>query len=554
MKYFISTIYLLIPFLLLAQGDLQYQVSKPFRVIDGAEKYYFTKWDNEKQEKGKLLSVKRDGKDIYMQYFDAVAMQEIKRTKCTDMPDGFVIEDMAWVGKKAYCFFSVWDKKNRTEQLFYRELDFDNCSFKAKEKRMIATVGKLDGAAAFTYGFFSFGVINKFGFVRSRDRSKIMIQYRKVPEKKRDAVSYDLIGLYVFDAEMNKLSGGEVSMPYTEKVMDNIDFQVNADGNIYFLAKVRNDDSAKDTRGVGKNKTINHHFELFDIDPDNNKIKISKIDLEGYHIKEIILYEDNSKNLVCAGFYKRLLQKSGVISLSYSVYSDGNADGLFLFNIDKDGTVVNKRFYEIPVDVINQYQRKGAQNRNEKKEEKGKADMAYLELREIITQTDGSLILIGEQYYVVERRSSRGTVYYSYYYEDILVTKIDPEGQLAWMKKLPKRQVGGRAPGGMSYSYSKLNNDHYFIFVDNDKNMALSLDKRPASHVDGRGGFLTAYQLKDQTGKVEKHSIFEAAKVDGGYKVKQFSVNRISKISDSEVIIELYKGQKEDIMIKVKAK
>ena len=65
---------------------------------------------------------------------------------------------------------------------------------------------------------------------------------------------------------------------------------------------------------------------------------------------------------------------------------------------------------------------------------------------------------------------------------------------------------------------------------------------------------MTAYQLKDQTGKVEKHSIFEAAKVNGGYKVKQFSVNRISKISDSEVIIELYKGQKEDIMIKVKAK
>ena len=59
MKYFIITIYLLIPFLLLAQGDLQYQVSKPFRVIDGAEKYYFTKWDNEKQEKGKIIKCKK---------------------------------------------------------------------------------------------------------------------------------------------------------------------------------------------------------------------------------------------------------------------------------------------------------------------------------------------------------------------------------------------------------------------------------------------------------------------------------------------------------------
>lgn len=552
-------------FNLIGQQSLKYTVSKPFRVIDGAEKYYFSSWDEDKKEK--TLSVKRDGKDIYMQSFNATSMTEIKRNKISDMPEDFVIEDMTWVGTKAYCFFSVWDKKNTTEQLFAREIDFEGCAFKGVGKRIIATEGKIDGAAALTYGFFSFGVTDKFAFISSRDNSKILIQYRKVAKDKRDAVNHDLIGLYVFDEDMNPISkGGEIEMPYTERVMDNEDYQVDSDGKPYVLAKVREKDTDKDTKGAGKNKEIIYHYELLNINMDNKNIKISRINLDEFFMKDVLLYEGVNKNIVCAGFYKhkndtRNLANNNTVNIGRvnnsaitgtSFYSDGNADGLFLFDMDEDGNLSNKKFYEIPVEVINQYQREAAQKKNEKKDEKGKADLAYLELREIHTLDDGGLIIIGEQYYKIEHRSSRGNVYYTYHYEDILVTKIDANGKLVWMKKLPKKQQGGRGQGGLGFKYMEFNNNHYFAFIDNVKNMSLSLDKRPAMHMDGAGGFLTCYKIDNESGNVAKYSVFDLTKVDGGYKVEQFSVHRVLEVSDDEFIMELYKNQKEDVMIKVK--
>ena len=84
--------------------------------------------------------------------------------------------------------------------------------------------------------------------------------------------------------------------------------------------------------------------------------------------------------------------------------------------------------------------------------------------------------------------------------------------------------------------------------------MALTLDKRPATHMDGLGGFLTCYRINNETAKVDKFSIFDMMKVDGGYKVEQFNTGRILEVFEDEFIMELYKNKKEDIMIKVKIK
>lgn len=549
MKSLTILLLVLLPFLGISQDKFDYKVSKPYRVIDGAEKYYFSITNNEK-----TLSVKRDGKDIYMQSFDAKAMKELKREKISDLPKGFVIEHMMWFNSKAYCFFSVWDRKNETEQLFYREIDFHSCAFKGKEKRIIAVKGKLTGAPLAIVGFWSVGTADKFSFLLSQDKSKLLVQCRKKPAKRNDAISKDQIGMYVFDEDMEKIAGNTIEMPYTEQMMDNIDYHIDSEGSPYILAKVRADGSDKNEKGVGKkNKKANYHIELLKVDIPGKKIKISKVAVEGYFIKDIWLYEGTEEHMICAGFYNKKTGSnwSNGQWIGKSKFSDGNADGIFLFHLNKEGGLDKKNFYPIPLEIINQYQKLGTQKRNEKKDSKGKAELSYLDLRELNVQEDGSIIILGEQFYKIYHQSRSGG-YYTYHYEDILMTKIDKDGELVWMRKMPKKTYSRRYRGGLGFKHTELDGNHYLFFMDNVKNMDLSLDKRPNTHIDGLGGFLTAYRVNDSTGKVSKVSIFDSKKLDNGYSVKQFYTGKILQISDSEYILELYKGQKEDVMIKIK--
>jgi hypothetical protein len=165
-------------------------------------------------------------------------------------------------------------------------------------------------------------------------------------------------------------------------------------------------------------------------------------------------------------------------------------------------------------------------------------------MRELNVYEDGSSLLVGEQHYIIQHttRNANGVTQttYTYHYNDILAVKIDADGELEWMKKLGKKQTGSSGQGGMSYKYMKGNGAHYFIFLDNVKNLDLALDERPAGHSDGAGGFLTAYKIDDATGAVSKVSLFDLRDVYG-INVYQFKIGRIVQTGPNEIIVEVYK-------------
>ena len=55
----------------------------------------------------------------------------------------------------------------------------------------------------------------KFGFSFSQDSSKLIIQYRRRPETRNKSKNNDLIGMYVYEPDMEKLVGKEMKMPNT---------------------------------------------------------------------------------------------------------------------------------------------------------------------------------------------------------------------------------------------------------------------------------------------------------------------------------------------------
>ncbi len=532
-----------VPFWVLAQGKLSYEVSKPYKVIDGA-KFYIALPNSPK-----TLSLKRYRKTVYIQIFDSRTMKEVVRNQFDDFPKGYALENVKKIGSKLYCFFSVWDKTNLREQLFAREIDFETAKFIGKEKKILSVSGK--ASAAFLFEMKNSGTGYKFNFLQSFDNQKLLVQYRKNPKNKRDATNYDVIGMYIFDENLEQEAGNEITMPYTEKKMNVLDYHINSEGTPFILAQIYKDNTTKETRKIRKKEIANYKIELFKVDITNQKMRSFPVSFEDYLIKDIWLYDDPNNDMLIAGFYRDKLEGEAT-----KRNKKNSSDGLFVTKVTNDGEISNSHFYKISTKVLNAYSGYSSSTTNtKKKKKKAKNEFSSLKIRDIKIKKDGNIFITAEQYYVTHHTDSRGNTHYIYHYDDILISKINPDGKMAWIKKLPKKQRSGtgQSTAGLGFKHLFIKDYQYFVFLDNVKNIDLPLYENPALHIDRAGGYLTAYKVEEETGKVTKVSIFDTKKIKTGQKVYQFSPERILPLVDSEeFIIEFYKKKKEDIMIKVK--
>ena len=533
-----------------AFSQAKVSVSAPYEVVDGNPKMYF-------QRGNELLKVTQKGKKITIQKFNSVNLTETSKNEYEDLPKGFIFEELVELNKKFYFFYSVWDRSAELEQLFCKEIDFSKGAFLPTEIPILKVEGKVTGTPVFGMSLWGFGTTNKFEFTTNNDNTSLLIKYRKKPLEKKDSKSFDVIGFYVFTSDINKSAWNkEVTMPYTEALMDNLDYTVDKKGNAYLLAAVFDK--------VAKSRDdVDFHLELFQLSASSSKMVGVRIDFDGKSVNKIWINESPKGYMVCTGFYSN--------DRKYSA----DAKGIFVLKIDQTGKIYDKNTYEIPLEILNQYASKRQQIKNEKKDDAGDAEFADLILRSITFQEDGSIILFGEQHFVniysgnipfwPYQTSSEGvryynkfrygsnTVTYEYQYNDLLVTKIDANGKLVWMRKLPKKQIGYSGRGGLGYYSTSFEGKHYLLFLDNIKNLDIAKDEVPATHQDGRGGFLISYVLDDKTGNFTKTSLFDSKDVEG-QKIFQFNVDRIQQINGSEFILEAYKKGKEDILIKVNLK
>ena len=330
-------------------------------------------------------------------------------------------------------------------------------------------------------------------------------------------------------------------MPYTERRMNNLDFQLDNKGNLFLLTKVFHDDSNDDKKSKSDTEA-NFHIELFTIKAGTNKIEISKFENKDKFINKLLMFEAPGDYLICCGTY------------SNGKGDSDDCDGVVSFKIKTDGSFYDQNFYEIPVEVLNQFEKEKTRKKNEKKDNKEKGiQFEDLFLTDVSVQADGSFVMAGEQYRseTSTTTSSYGTSFHvRYYYSDILALKINTDGTLAWMKKIPKRQRGNRGQGGMSYKYFNTKDSHYFVFLDHVDNFDLKIDQEPREVIDGRESNLTAIKINDSDGVLSRGTILNSTEVDD-MKMHQFSTDRILKTSENSFMLEVYKKKKEDIMIKV---
>jgi hypothetical protein len=506
--------------------DFKVSTSEPFGVVDAQTKQYFA--DNN----GFTYSVKTNEENVIVQKFDIQSMKEVARNEYKDTPPYNKAIGIVQIGDKFYYLFDSFNKATEKRSVYVREFFTKDCSL-GNERLLFTSDGEVaNGPASESIGFWGVKGGPPFTVYKSFDNSKIMINYRRKPLSKNDDVNYDLLGFFVFDASFQMIWGREVKMPYTEKEMNNLAYTVGADGTVYMMSLYKGQQD----------------FRLLTI-PQKGDLEVTIVDRGEFMFKNLYMKENKAGNIDFLGYYANGLDfkfwEGSWGNLSF------NINGIRYFELSKQGKILTSKDIEFPLELINKYESGRQQDKNEKREEVGNAGIRDLVLRQFTVNPDGSIFILGEQYYYTQTYNANTyQMTYKFYYDDLVATKLNANGEVLWMKKLPKRQFGSAGKGGMGIAYLEGNNSHYILFLDNVKNADIDINEVPAKHVDGMGGYLTAYKIDDATGNYSKHTLYNSLEVNG-VKTYQFQTTRILEAMDNVLLVEVYIKEKRDMMIKM---
>jgi hypothetical protein len=447
------------------------------------------------------LSIKKDELNIIR--FDSKTLaQTDDRIVSIDATKNFNSEELAVFDNNNYFWIhSDWDKENQKELLYYNKIDVTAAKFTATDVKMNETSKIAGGGGGFTGDIYKITkVTDKYVYSYSADHKKLLVSYRLIPESRHEKENHDKIGLIVFDENMNKLWSNEFTMPYTQAVMDNYDYSVDSKGNAYMLVKVYNNEKKREKdKETGK---PDYNYEVLKFTKESKDVQHTVISVGDYFVKQASLVESTTHDMIIASTYSKKAKGN-------------NTDGVFLAVLDQTGKVVKYKngYYEFPVADLEKFESARTKRKMERKDDYEAPD---LKVRDIVIQSDGSIFLTCEQYYSVLVSSSDGqghTFYYTeYYYEDIIASKIKASGEFAWVRKVPKKQMGVTTKT-LGFTLIADASGYYFLYLDLKKNLDLTEDQSPKYYTEGGKGDVIVSKL-DNDGNLTKNVLFETKEED----------------------------------------
>lgn len=349
---------------------------------------------------------------------------------------------------------------------------------------------------------------NLSGYIikHSNDSSKMLVVYGINPKnkknnlyKKKVIIGFNskkminnsinqIIAINLFDTNLKKIYSAEITIPILKDNLQALNYLTDSKGNIYIIVGYL--DSNKE-----------YQSELFKVNQKDNTLQSVKINLEDKYINSFYLKEDSNNNLIITGLYSNKKNKS-------------SAAGAYIIKPEFDENNILKKtkntFSEYPAEVLKSYKSARMQRKMDKKNEEGDLEAENLQFKKIIFNSDGSTVIIAEEYSMQISTLGVGkdafnVVYYTY--GDILVLKLDKLGKTIWCNKIPKYQSSSNTDSDLSFHHHQHNGDNYFFYLDNEENLNLSLSETPHPYANGFGIYLTCVKI-GADGKMVKNSIF----------------------------------------------
>ena len=276
-----------------------------------------------------------------------------------------------------------------------------------------------------------------FRVIRSEDKTKVLIYHIK-DQKKMEALVYDLKTMKILWERKIQPKDMTYYDKFNQIVLSN-------EGSLFVMLQKNNK----------KNQREKHLYEIHQVTSDD-KYGFFNIPMQGKLTYDILFsYDNKNKKLTAAGLY--------------SNKNRGRANGYFFMNIPSSGsenhTLTFEAFDEKIIDKI---------SGKKVDVEKGVAD---IDVQEIVHRLDGGVLMILERNRILER-GGMGTpganfnnrMVVEYYFDDVIVFSIHPDGKTHWKNVLHKKQHSqGDEAAYSSYFLLKTPSNLRFIFNDEIK-------------------------------------------------------------------------------------
>ncbi len=422
------------------------------------------------------------------------------------------IKDVVMVGGRLWMLSFFYNEKHEKTYLFAQEVNKSTLNL----TKDIVMIGEQDETNRERQDVFS--------LAQSRDSSKIVI-FNRQPNSK-DGQSFSLA---VYDADFTQQWAKEAKLPYGKKNFSVEDYQVDNKGNVYLLGIIYTEGSNRLER---RGKATYQYDIVAYMKDETIDVQEYKILLKDKFVTDLTFRIADDGDIVCAGFYSEKDAKG--------------MKGSCFFKINprtKDMTSISTREFDFNFVTANlsdrsKMQAKAAIDRDDKERAPELFDYS---LDKLIMRSDGGVILIAEQYFVEERmlnnnmygynpyglynswnspyysswydpygyRSNRNNRRSDYYfnYNDIIVVNIQPDGEIAWTTRVPKRQVSVNDGGKYSsYAMSIVADKLYFAYNENPKNLDPNRTKTVAETPDKYSVVTLAEVARD--GSLKRYPMF----------------------------------------------
>ncbi len=311
-------------------------------------------------------------------------------------------EKLQFLGDKFMLFTSRFNKESENFQIFCSYYDLNGV--KLTDPALVHyTLSEGRSSAPF------------FGITLSPDSTKMLLFFDPPFERK----TTEPVSFICYDTDLEMLWEKEIKLPYTPEIVQVHSFQIDNEANVYMLSGRNPSKSGSLTQ-----KAQGGRYVVFYYSAKENKLKEYDVGLKDKQVMSVIFRLNKEQDVIIAGYYSNDFRFS--------------AAGTFLFTIGANGaSVKSASFMPFPKEFMLKLLRK-SNSENE-------SALPDFYLDHMIIHDDGSILLIGEQYYASETitldpSTGRQMIEYRFNFDDIIITSLEPSGRHAWNTKISKRQ------------------------------------------------------------------------------------------------------------------
>jgi hypothetical protein len=338
-----------------------------------------------------------------------------------------------------------------------------------------------------------------FGTYRSPDGTKVLVQ---VFAPDGDAAPTG-IHTEVYDANMESLWTQEID-PSSAYGTSTESKWLDDDGSILVLGVKYAE--KHEQRQLKRANKVYYTYHLLVYRKGSSTPEDYPIEVADKFLQDMTLAVGKTGDIICGGLYGNK--------------NSFNVRGAFYLRLDRaTKAIVHQSYKEFSDEFITSYmtekEAKKAERKAERKDEE--LELPEFDLHDIVRRDDGGAVLLAEQYKVVEvttyttdanGRTTMRTNYH-YYYNDAIVVNIDPEGNIEWAAKVPKRQHSVNDQGlYSSFALGVKGSNIYMVFNDTGENLFLRPgDKVKQFELTGKDALVVLATI-NKDGEVSREALF----------------------------------------------